>query len=148
MWAFMKTPKDYLSEMDADIQKAQLDLDELRAARDAFAESIGEPAGGLVLNILDDEPAPRRRRRTKDEMVTIKARIGEVYRDDTSRQPADVWRELIKEGLLEDSSHDRDTVSKEIRLVKAGEVVAVAAVKDAERQLSQQAGLLMTSEEG
>ena len=104
--------------MDQQLQRAEQELAQLQAARDALAASI--PQESLPPSTRASA-APRRRRRRRTEMDRIRRRVQELHREDPSQQPADIWRLLISEGLLDVSSHDRDTVSKIIRMIDQGD---------------------------
>ena len=118
----MNSVNGHLARIDAEIEEAERLLAGLRASREAFIEVAGADP---------DAKTKRRRRRTKREMLEIRARIRSHHDADPTQQPSAIWRKLVAEGVLDNGTHERDTVSKEVRRITE-EQEAVQAMGSAE----------------
>lgn len=111
----MKTADEIVEEIDSSIAHHERELTKLRQMRAGFTTAPSQPP------LQSAPPAPakanRRRRRTKAEMEDIYVRIEQIRQESPSASATDVWRQMIKDGFMENASSDRDTVSKRIRLM-------------------------------
>lgn len=115
----MKSADDFVAEIDEEITELEAQITRLRAMREAASDGWLKPARANPGHSGEpSDPVPRRARRTAVQMRQITDRITELHRESPERTPAEHWRQMILEKLLNDTSHDRDTVSRQIRKIR------------------------------
>lgn len=124
----MLSTADILKEIEEAIAHHERELARLHQMKSA---AIGDTPNQPLVTASPAAGITTRKRRTKAEMQDINWRIDELYTD-SKGTGAEIWRDMVKEGFLRNTSGDRDIVSKRVKRIQKGEIVVDDSIADGE----------------